>query len=490
MADEPKQDKQETRMRWLFVGRFSPNPTGQVQTLPPDRAARPFDAAPLALTAEVADRIGAGERRPVQVAFGKLTDLKVAEVVKSNPDLAALRALAEQLGSGRGDDTAAQAVEGRVGPGRLADAVRDAAAAGKRVRDLIERAAIETARDALAAGAVAGLESAWRGLRLVAERAGAEIELSILDTAAADAPARLDATLAAADGPFERPDAVFVVEPVADLDVLRAYAAAGADYSVPVVVEGAPALLGAASAGELALAAQDPPASPAWDELRADDTAGWCCLAVNRLVAGVDGAGAAARTVLASPAFAVAALLSQSYVATGGPGRIFGGPGGLVAPGTTEVSVGRGEPLAIALEAFVSIDAQSRLAARGVLALGGPRNSDRVQISGAPMLSSAKETAPLPAHLLTARTVRFAQWTRDQIPPETSDADVVTIIEQAATALLFPNPDVARVSAVVTPSPGGGRAMVVRALARGEWAGVPIDVTFALPLPGGGTAPS
>ena len=60
---------------------------------------------------------------------------------------------------------------------------------------------------------------------------------------------------------------------------------------------------------------------------------------------------------------------------------------------------------------------------------------------------------------------------------------LVTIMEQAASALLFPNPDVARLSAVVTPSPDGKRAVVVRALARGEWVGVPLDVSFALPLP-------
>jgi len=200
-------------------------------------------------------------------------------------------------------------------------------------------------------------------------------------------------------------------------------------------------------------------------------------------VAGVDGAGAAARAVLASPSFAVAALLSQSYVATGGPGRIFGSPGGLAAPGTWEVDTGRGDPLAIALEAFVSIDAQSRLGARGVLALGGPRNSDRVQLSSAPMLSSAKDAAPLTAHLITARMIRFAQWTRDQLPAGTSDADVVTIMEQAATTFLFPNPELARLSAAVTPAADGKRAVVVRALARGDWAGVPLDVAFALPLP-------
>jgi hypothetical protein len=486
---ENKDDKQETRMRWLFVGRFTPAPTGDVTIVNAERAGRPFEAAPLALAAEVLDRLGAGERRTVQVTFGKLSDLKVAEVIKANAELASLRAVGEDLGAGRVDAAGAPAaIEAVVGRGRLSDAVGAAASGGtpdgrRRARDVVERAVLDTARDALAASPVAGLESAWRGLRLAAERAGGEIELAMLDTGAADAPARLDATLGAA-APFDRPDAVFVVEPVADLGVLRALAGTGADYSVPVVVEGAPALVGAASAREIALAAQDGGAeAPEWTELRADDAAAWCCVTMNRVVAGVDGAGAAARAVLASPSFAVAALLSQSYVATGGPGRVFGSPGGLVAPGTHEVDAGRGEPLAIALEAFVSIDAQSRLAARGVLALGGPRNSDRVQISSGPVLSSDKDAAPLTAHLVTARVVRFAQWTRDQIPAGTSDADAVTIMEQAATALLFPNPEVAKLSAVVTPAAGGKRALVVRTLARGEWVGKPLDVTFALPLP-------
>jgi hypothetical protein len=306
----------------------------------------------------------------------------------------------------------------------------------------------------------------------------------VLDIAvdpAAAVVARLEEILGATQT-FDRPDAVFVVEPLAKADDVRAFASAAADYSVPFVVEGVPQLVGAASVREVALLPADAPAADGWAELRADDIAGFCTVALNRLVAGVDGAGAAARAVLASPSFGVAALLAQSYLATGGPGRIFGAAGGMTAPGTLEVDAGRGEPLAIAVEAFLSIDAQTKLAARGALGLGGPRNSDRVQLAVAPLLASAKDSGTLPSQILTARTIRFAQWTRDQLPDGTPDADVVTIFEQAATALLFPNPEFAKLSAVVTPTKGGGRAVVVRTLARGEWVGVPIDVTFALPL--------
>src|SRR5215471_12135544 len=243
-------EKQETRMRWLFVGRFTPAPSGQVTIVTAERAGRPFEAAPQTLAAEVADRLGAGDRRTVKVTFGKLSDLKVGEVIKANAELGALRAIGEDLAAGRADAAAAAgAAEAAVGRGRLTEALATAGGAAdarKRARDLVERAVFDTARDALAAAPIAGLESAWRGLRLCAERTGTEIELGVLDTGAADAPARLDATLAAA-APFDRPDAVFVVEPVADLGVLRALATAGADYSVPVVVEGTPALVGAAS---------------------------------------------------------------------------------------------------------------------------------------------------------------------------------------------------------------------------------------------------
>ena len=191
-------------------------------------------------------------------------------------------------------------------------------------------------------------------------------------------------------------------------------------------------------------------------------------------------AGVATRTSLVGPAFGLAALLSQSFLATGGPGRIFGSVGGLVAGGTHEIT-GRGEPLAIALEAFFSIDIQTRLAAQGVLGLGGPRNSDRVQLSVAPMLSSAKEAGGLPAQLLTARSIRFAQWARDQIPTGTPDLDVIAIFEQGAAALLFPNKDVAQMNATVTELEGA-RMVVLRTRARGEWLGVPMDASFALPL--------
>jgi hypothetical protein len=336
---------------------------------------------------------------------------------------------------------------------------------------------------ALAGPPLAFLEPAWRGLRLVAERAGKDVEIQMLDSELAPAAARLDAVLGALAA-FDRPDVVFVTEPIGDSGALRALAAVGADYSVPLVVEGAPPLLAAANARDAALAAQDGAALPAWDELRADEVSAWCCVCMNRMVVASDGAGAATRTVLGSPAFAVAAMLAQSYAATGGPGRIFAAAGALTAPGTWEVDTGRGEPLVLPLEAFFSIDTQARLAGRGVLGLGGPRNSDKIQLAAAPMLASSKDTGPLPAQILTARTIRFAQWARDQIPDGAADAEIVTIMEQAATALLFPNPELARLSAVVTPAKGGKRALVVRTLARGEWVGVPLDVTFALPLPG------
>jgi hypothetical protein len=483
MSTAEEEQGQESRVRWLFVGRFRPEPTGTAEVIAPDRAAHFFAAAPLALEVAVApDRLGAGERRTLRVGFGKLTDLKLAEVIRANPELGKLRALAEEVGAGRRPVAQAAAdVEALVGAGRLSRAVADAGA-GKQARDAIEQAVFDTAREALAAPPLGGLEAAWRGLRLVAERAGKEIEITILDVAPDTAVVRVDAELAARAS-FDRPDAVFFVEPMTDPEAVRVAANLGADYSVPVVVEGTPALLGAASGRELALGAPADGAPESWNELRADDAARFCCLTLNRLVVATDGAGARARAAFGSPTFAVAALLTQSFVATGGPGRVFGAPGGLVAPGTAEVDTGRGEPIAIATETFFSIDTQSRLAGLGVLGLGGPRNSDRVQLSAAPMLSSARDAAPLPAQILTARTVRFAQWARDQIPPGTADADVGTIMEQAALALLFPNKEVAQLSAVVTAVEGGTRALVVRARARGEWAGVPLDVTFALPLP-------
>jgi hypothetical protein len=448
MAED--ETKQEARVRWLFVGRFSPDPKGELQVVSADRAARPFEA-PLSLHV---DATVAGERHPVRVTLGKLTDLKVAEVIRANPALAELRASA-------------------------------AAAANKAERDRLERAAIDAAREALAAPPFSVLEPAWRGLRLVAERAGKDVELQVLDSELAPAAARLDAALAALPS-FDRPDAIFVAEPIGDTGALRALSAVGADYSVPIVVEGAPPLLAAGTARDVALSAQDGAALPAWEELRADDVAAWCCVCMNRVVLASDGVGAATRTVLGSPVFALAGLLAQSYAATGGPGRIFGGGGALVAPGTWEVDAGRGEPLVLPLEAFFSIDTQTRLAARGVLGLGGPRNSDKIQLAAAPLLASAKDTAPLPAQILTARTIRFAQWARDQIPAGAADAEIVTLMEQAATALLFPNPELARLSAVVTPTQDGKRALVVRTLARGEWVGTPLDVTFALPLPASG----
>ena len=474
----------ESRVRWWIVGRFSPTPSGTRRAITPDEAASPFKNAPLAITVSVVDRLGASKETAYTVAFGKVSDLTIAEVIRSNPTLAALREWADKRIASVEPKLAAAALEAISGPGRLVDAARDIGAgdpatARKPLRALVERAVFETARDVLVAPGVAELESAWRGLRLVADRCGKEIELSVIDVNAADAATRVDEELGALAS-FDRPDAIFITEPVASVEEISRWGGIGADYNVPVVVEGTPRLIGGEDLMALSTLSHESRPDASWNDLRAEEGSLFVCVALNRLVGKVDGAGVATRTSLVGPAFGLAALLSQSFLATGGPGRIFGSVGGLVAGGTHEIT-GRGEPLAIALEAFFSIDIQTRLAAQGVLGLGGPRNSDRVQLSVAPMLSSAKEAGGLPAQLLTARSIRFAQWARDQIPTGTPDLDVIAIFEQGAAALLFPNKDVAQMNATVTELEGA-RMVVLRTRARGEWLGVPMDASFALPL--------
>ncbi|MFP2905532.1 type VI secretion system contractile sheath domain-containing protein [Pyxidicoccus sp. 3LFB2] len=355
----------------------------------------------------------------------------------------------------------------------------------KTARDIIEEAMLLTAKDILAAEPVARLESGWRGLKWLLDQSpkSSGLAVEVLDV---DRPALLESLQGAlAAEPFDRPDAIFVVESNDDVALLGRLAALGERSQVPVVAAVSPSLLGVA-AGELSVVLEEEreSVSEAWTELRQDESSRWLCAALNRAVVISEGRGVAKRTAFTSPALAVAAMLAASFRDTTAFARIMGQPGGLRAPSTWELPSGRDKGLAIPTELFLPIRAQSRLEERGILGLGSGRNADAVLLAAAPTVYGGGYAVPLPAQLLTGRIVRFATWVRDQLPPGSGNEDVSAIFSQAAEVFLFRGAtENGQVRAEIV-STDDGRGVQVSAVVRPEHAGTRFQLAFVLPLRG------
>lgn len=307
------------------------------------------------------------------------------------------------------------------------------------VAQLLRRTAEATALDALAHHAVAGLESTWRGLRMVvSESPGADaLAIDLLDTDVAELVARLRPHLDV--GPMERPDAVFVAMVVAAPDTLRMLAELGERYSVPIVVEVPDAVTGALlDDGE-----EQPPAPEAWTELRALDASQWLCAASNAVVLANEEVGVTRRIVFGSPVWGLAAMLSASVGQTGGPGHVFGRAGALVSPASYDL----GEGHTIATQRLASVDQQRTLAERGVLVLGSERGSDRLRLASAPTVHKGDNRGrhgiydlQLPGRILAGRATRFARAVRDELPPHATDQEVAARLNEASTNFLPRSP--------------------------------------------------
>jgi type VI secretion system protein ImpC len=355
----------------------------------------------------------------------------------------------------------------------------------KTAKDLVEEAILLTAKDILSAEPVARLESGWRGLKWLIDQCpkSSGIAVEVLDVAGPALVESLQGALTAE--PFERPDAVFVVDASDDVGLLGKLAALGERSQVPVVAAVTPGLLGLVP-GELSVALEEEreQVSEAWTELRQDESSRWLCAALNRPVVITEGRGVAKRTAFTSPALAVAAMLAASFRETSAFARIMGQPGGLRAPATWELPSGRDKGLGIPMELFLPIRAQSRLEERGILGLGSGRNADAVLLAAAPTVYGGGYAVPLPAQLLTGRIVRFATWVRDQLPPGSGNEDVSAIFSQAAEVFLFRGATENGQVRAELVSTENGRGVAVRATVPPEHAGTRFQLGFVLPLRG------
>ncbi|NTX38053.1 type VI secretion system contractile sheath large subunit [Myxococcus sp. CA033] len=356
-----------------------------------------------------------------------------------------------------------------------------ATAARKSVRDLLDETVLRCATDVLIAEPVARLESAWRGLKWLVDQCptAAGMAVEVLDVSRGDLLGVLDDALSSE--PFDRPDAVFVVDTNDDVAVLARLAAMGERAQLPIVVAVAPSLLGL-SPDELSLGLEEgrEQVSESWTELRQDESSRWLCAVVNRVV--VASEARAKRAAFTSPALAVAAMLASSFRDTSAFARIFGQAGGVRAPTTWEIPSGREKGLSIPTEVFLPIRAQAKLEEHGVLGLGSGRNADAVLLAAAPTVFGGGYAVPLPAQVLTGRIVRFATWVRDQLPPGSGSAEVSSIFSQAAEVFLFRGATEDGQLKGEVVSTGNGHGVHVTATVRPEHAGTRFQLAFTLPL--------
>ncbi|AKJ00072.1 Hypothetical protein AA314_01698 [Archangium gephyra] len=409
-----------------------------------------------------------------------------APAAPRQPDL--VDSIFERTDSARPDQAAKAGVDAFLrAVGTRSTPPANPASATAPARALVEEAVLATARDVLAHPLVARLESAWRGLKMLVDHcpASSGMALEVFDVEGPAAVDGLEAQLPL--DRFERPDALFVVEAVDDVALLGKLAALGERAQLPVVVEVPPSLLGVTSAAEVVTRVEEEGGgvSEAWAGLRAEESSRWLCAALHRVVVMVDGQGARRRTCFTSAALGVASMLASSFRETGSFARILGGPGGVQAPAVWQLPPGREGGTAVPTETFFPLRTQSRLAELGVLGLGSGRNTDVLQLTAAPMVYGGEHRVPLPAQILTGRIVRFAQWVRDQLPSSAGDAEVSTLFSQAADVFLFGGATPAgRVRGEVVSTGEGTRGVRVTALVRPEYAGMPLELGFVLPMRG------
>lgn len=529
----------DAKVRIRMVAAVTREPQGARFVLTSDSWAERFKGAFASLAIEVTDRLGSAGKRRFELSPKALSELTLGGIIKGD---ATLTKLAEHAKKSPNADAWLRDLEAIVGAGVLVDACRNVLApppaapaaaaappsapaegdavermfekaevakptataaidsfvkgmrpagsspqaapanAAKAARDVLERAVFDTAKDVLADPTLARLESRWRALRWIVQNtpASAGLAIEVVDAAPERALAVLESMLPAED--FEDPDLFVLADPIAvDVGKVAAYAES---QSAPCVVSidaerGAidPDALLARLAVKDAESATDE--ARAWHTGRVAEETRWLTVVYGDVVVHQEGSGAFERSVFAPPAFGLVALLGASYAATGSFARIAGSNGQISALGTHTI---KAQDIAVPTRHFVSIRAQSDLAAMGVLAIGSPRNSDRLALSGAPTHRAARDAVPLPAQLWTGRIVRFARWVRVQLPAGSGSEEAREIFEQAGSVFLFPGTGkAAKVTAEIREN-AGKRELLVGARMDGTLAMVPLDIEFALPL--------
>lgn len=356
---------------------------------------------------------------------------------------------------------------------------------GRNGRNIIEDAIYATAADILRSPTLNALEAVWRGVKLVIDETPREndLEITLFDTPTPCTATAIESALATDRA--EWPDAVFILDPIPDIEAVEALAELMASISIPVVTTVADEVFAVALSASGMRKPEDviKALGPEWARFRSNELSRWVCACANQVVVHEEGQGPTRRKVLASPVFAAAAMLTASYRDTGLFGRVFGPTGSIKTPATHTLREGNFEAM-LPVNRFVPTTMQADLAAGGVLALGSPKNSDKVIASSWPTMSASPDAVGLPAQIITGRVVRFALWVRDQIPPGSAESDIKEIFEQAAGVFLFPGiSEGAFLDAQVLPDQNGApRVVHLNVEVRAALAGTSVHLGFDVPL--------
>jgi type VI secretion system protein ImpC len=536
-------DREGARVHWVILGSFSPKPSGRSFAMTRDDFAAELAKNAGKLTTKVTDRIGSAGEREYTPDVTALSSLTIAGLIKSNAELMKLAQLSEKIGGSITVDALLAEVEKVAGPGKLLEAVRaeleagappaapapaapldqtaasdllDEALAGtdapravattavnafvsalrpagaakaapssalKKARAIVEEAAYGTARDILTSPAVAAIEGAWRGLKLLldsAPKSGLYIEL--VDVPVAEAAAKIrDRELLDS---LEDPDAYFLVDDVASAETISELAELAEERLAPVVLSAAPSLWDGSTdvAGFFDALGEKP--LEWWDNITKSEAARWLCVVANPVAIIGEGAGVAKRAGFASPVWAIAAMLSASFHAQGSFARVIGNSGALKSPGQHTIADGSNAGLSIPTKHFVSIRQQNDLEKHGIVGIGSPRNGDALMLSGIPTAFVGENPAALPAQILSGRIVRFTQWVRGQVDSTMSNDDVSKLFESASEVFLFPGMEkVAQVKATVASAEdGSARVLGILARVHASHAVTPLEISFGLPI--------
>lgn len=372
------------------------------------------------------------------------------------------------------------------------------------------------------------LEEGLRGLRFLAERTQGHdgIRLEVVSARAEDAAAALDRAIKASAATGAPVTAAIVDVTVdgtaAGFSRLEALAEVAEAHTAPVLVNGAPSLLGVGAIAELErldlkAARFSAKEGAPWRAAASKPSLRWVSIALNPALgrpaydkstsrvreANIkelpDDAGSA---VWIAPAYLLGALIAQSFRESGWPCRITGGKAGTLGDlPVREVKVDDESEVGVAIptEAFLSTDTQRELARAGVLALASAPNSDAVYVQSAPTAyvqpgkrtydsATTEPEERLPAvslgdQLFVARLAQLLRALCGKLPSNSDPGEVQPVVEGAIWALFEGKVAPGTLDLTVTAEARGGETVASVVLRPRRFLGVTMDeVALAMPL--------
>ncbi len=473
----PPEDPSRGAFRIGVVSGLSPRP--EFATSPRDpggsQAARPvgvdrasFDEIMAELAPELAIDVTdphdvRGKPVRVDLRFAKMRDFRpeiLAEQVHLLRSLRAERSAAPRVSGGR-------ASEGPAGGKSLLDSLLDG-------DDPVpgEASATPSAGPHLAFTRLLGevlhhpevrrLESAWRGLKWLVDRAGAceGVSIQVVAARVEDVEPALDA-LALGDEPL---GLILVDHELGatprDLDRMDRWAQRAEAIGAPLVVNARPELLGFDDLGALSrtqrrVRSSEDPRAAALRNVAARDWARWISLAANGLVARPRHTTESARLggipfeegsdLFIGAVWAVGALASASFARCGWPCALTGTSDGRLESLNVRSGDDRGEQVSLPLEALVREDVAAEAAGAGVCLLSCAPNRDLAFLLHAPVLfrgpvgasgTSAAASSTLAEQLFVARVGQAVLQLAAAIPRDTPPS-VALEVARVTLAELF-----------------------------------------------------